>query len=202
MPQADFRNAIIEFIRIHAQPPEKFSHQPRLYNLAAQLADGQPFDDDVLFAAAWMHDLGVFTRHRPEDPTALAEWDNTAYAMRESPRILRELGFPESKIPPVVECIRTHQPSGKPLSIEGKMLRDADILEQLGAMVVLRTVCKIGRDTRFTVFGDAITLLRRNLEQLPGKIELPAARRLAEPRIQALTTFLNAVSAETDGVAL
>jgi uncharacterized protein len=200
MPQADFRQAIIDYIRLHAQPAEKFSHQPRLYQLAAQLSEGAPFDDDVLFAAAWMHDLGVFTGHRPENPVALAAWDNTAYAMKETPAILSKLGFPAQKIPAVVECIRTHQPTGKPVSIEGRMLREADILEQLGVVAVLRTVCKIGRDTRFVTFKDALVVLRRNLEQLPAMLELPAARRLAEPRIRALESFLTAAKNETGSV--
>ena len=66
-----FREAIAEYIRSHAKPPDKFSHQPRLYRLARELAQDQPFDDDVVYAAAWLHDLGVFIGHRPEDPTAL-----------------------------------------------------------------------------------------------------------------------------------
>lgn len=202
MSQSDFREAIVKYIRIQAQPPEKFSHQPRLYRLAAQLAEGSPFDDDVLFAAAWMHDLGVFTGHRPENPAALAAWDNTVYAMKETPRVLGGLGFPTAKIPMVVECIRTHQPSAQPTTIEGVMLRDADILEQLGAIAVLRTVCKIGRDTRFVTFGDAIASLKRSLEQLPAKLELPAARRLAEARILVLREFLAGAQSETGDVAL
>jgi len=62
---------MVEYIRAQAKPPDKFSHQPRLYQLAKRLAEGRAFDDDVLYAAAWMHDLGVFIGHRPEDPTAL-----------------------------------------------------------------------------------------------------------------------------------
>ena len=49
--------------RAQANPPDKFSHQPRLHQLARQLAESQPFDDDVLYAAAWLHDLGVFIGH-------------------------------------------------------------------------------------------------------------------------------------------
>src|SRR5438128_2537096 len=60
MSEADYRSAIAEYIRVQAKPPDKFSHQPRLYTLACALAEGKPFDDDVLYAAAWLHDLGVF----------------------------------------------------------------------------------------------------------------------------------------------
>src|SRR2546430_273903 len=160
MNQPDFRAAIAAYIRVQANPPDKFSHQPRLYVLARTLAEGQTFDDDVLYAAAWLHDLGVFIGHRPEDLEALAAWDNVAYAMKEAPRLLRQFGFPETKIPAVVEVIRTHQPQATPASFEATLLRDADILEQLGAVGILRTVSKVGRDTRFVHFEDALRLLR------------------------------------------
>jgi len=72
MSESNYRQAIAGYIRANAKPPDKFSHQPRLYHLAKRLAEAQPFDDDVLYAAARMHDLGVFIGHRPEEPAALA----------------------------------------------------------------------------------------------------------------------------------
>src|SRR5256885_17161228 len=124
MMQPNFRQAIMDYVRAEAKPPHKFRHQPRLFALACRLAGEQPFDEDVVFAAAWMHDLGVFVGHRPEDPAALAIWDNVAYAMRETPALLRQFGFPPAKIPAVIEAIRTHLPSSKPTSFEGVLLRD------------------------------------------------------------------------------
>jgi uncharacterized protein len=167
-----------------------------LYGLARQVGAGHSYDDDVVFAAVWLHDLGVFTGHRPEDLVELARWDNTAYAMRRTPDLLRSFGFPEEKIEAVVEAIRTHQPAFEPTTIEGLIIRDADILEQLGAIAVLRTVCKIGRDTRFTEFEDALGSLRKALDTLPAQLKMEGARRLAEPKIEALRTFL--VSAESE----
>ena len=199
MTQPGYREAIVDYIRAQAKPPDKFSHQPRLYQLAKRLAEGQPYDDDVLYAAAWMHDLGVFVGHRPEDPAALAAWDHVAYATRQAPRVLRQFGFPEGKIPAVIEVIRTHLPSAKPTSFEGTLLRDADILEQLGAIAVLRTVSKVGRDTRFVRYADAVRVLRRNVEQLPAQLELASARRLAAPRVETLKAFLAAAETEADG---
>ena len=196
MTQSGYREAIESYIRAQAKPPDKFSHQQRLYRLAVRLAEGRPYDDDVLYAAAWMHDLGVFIGHRPESPAALAAWDHVAYAASRVPPVLKQLGFPEGKIEAVIEAIRTHMPTRRPKSFEGTLLRDADILEQLGAVAVLRTVSKIGRDTRFVRYADALQVLRRNVEELPAQLELPSARRLAEPRVQALKTFLAATAAE------
>lgn len=196
MSQPNYRQAIADYIRVEAKPPDKFSHQPRLYELAKRLAQDKPFDDDVLYAAAWLHDIGVFLGHRPEDPAALAKWDNVAYAVKEAPGLLRRFGFPAEKIPAVVEVIRTHLPSGTPTSFEGTLLRDADILEQLGAVGILRTVSKVGRDTRFVTFGDALRVLQRNFEQLPAQLRLESARALAPPRLKILSTFLSTAKDE------
>ena len=202
MNPPNYREAIADYIRANANPPDKFSHQPRLYQLANSLAEDQPFDDDVLYAAVWMHDLGVFIGHRPEEPAKLSGWDNVGYAMKHAPDLLRRFGFPEEKIPAVVEVIRTHLPSGKPTAFEGMLMRDADILEQLGAVGIFRTVSKVGRDTRFVRFADALQVLRRNLETLPSLLQLASAQQLAGPRLLVLKSFLNAAEAEAGGAEL
>src|SRR5580658_3474378 len=131
---SDFRQAIRDYIAREAKPGDKFGHQPRLYALAQQIGAGLDYDDDVVFAAAWLHDIGVFIGHRPEDPEALARWDNVAYAIERAPALLEGMDFPREKIGAVVDAIRTHQPAAHPSTIEAIILRDADLLEQLGAI--------------------------------------------------------------------
>lgn len=189
-------NPLRDLIRYQARPIDKFGHQPRLGSLTEAVGAGLDYDHDVVVAAAWLHDLGVFLGNRPADPEQLAHWDHVAYACEHAPLILGKTGFPDSKISAVVQAIREHQPKDEPTTIEATILRDADILEQLGAIGILRTVSKIGRDTRFPSFTDAIAALRRALEHLPGQIRLHSTRRLAEPRIRILESFLEAVDDE------
>jgi len=191
------RAALVAFIRRAARPIDKFSHQARLYRLTQQIGAGEIYDDEVVFAAAWLHDLGVFIGHRPENLAQLATWDHVAYVLERTPGILAECGYPPEKVPAVRETIRTHQPADSPTTFEGALLRDADILEQLGATAILRTVSKVGRDTRFATFADALQVLQRHLDQLPDQLRLERARDLAIPRIRALAAFLTAAAAET-----
>lgn len=190
------RAAIIEYIRENARPVDKLSHQQRVYDLAKLVGAGQAYDDDVVFAAAWMHDLGVFIGHRPEDLQALARWDSKAYAVEQVPGILGKLGFPLEKIAAVIQAIADHLPGDNPQTPEGIILRDADILEQLGAAGILRCVCKTGRDTRFQVFPDALRSLQKALETLPPLLRLETSRKLAEPRVMVLKVFLDNAKAE------
>jgi uncharacterized protein len=195
----DFRSALAEYVRSQALPVDKLGHQPRLYALTQLVGQGLAYDDDVVYAAAWLHDLGVFLGHRPEDPVELSRWDNVAYAMKQAPAALLQSGFPTTKVALVVEAIRTHQPHRSPSAIEGTILRDADILEQLGAIGILRVAAKIGRDTRYPTFTDAVTTLRKALVELPGKLHLDAAKALAQPRIALLQGFLEELDQEAHG---
>jgi uncharacterized protein len=192
----NFRLRLAEYIRKEARPIDKFGHQPRLYALTREVGEGQSYDDDVVYAAAWLHDLGVFVGHRPEDLEQLVHWDNVRYAIEKAPAVLIRGGFPREKIPSVLEAIRTHQAHQSPQTLEGTILRDADILEQLGAIGILRIAAKIGRDTRYPTFGEAAATLRKALEELPGKLILENAKKLAKPRTALLRAFLKELEEE------
>jgi uncharacterized protein len=194
---ADYIRVLADYIEGQARPVDKFGHQPRLVALTEAVGAGLEYDRDVVAAAAWLHDLGVFAGHRPEDPEHLAGWDHVAYTCSRAPAILRDAGFPEEKVLAVLDAIREHQPKDEPTTIEATVLRDADILEQLGAVGILRIVSKVGRDTRYPRFTDAVAVLRHNLHDLPGKIRLESTRRLAQPRIDLLREFLRGVDDES-----
>jgi uncharacterized protein len=196
---SSFRLPLAEYVRGQALPVDKLGHQPRLYALTQLIGQGMSYDDDVVYAAAWLHDLGVFIGHRPEDPVELSGWDNVSYAMKQAPGILRQVGFATTKVAEVVEAIRTHQPHLSPSALEGAILRDADILEQLGAIGIMRVTAKIGRDTRYPTFTDAAATLRKALADLPGKLHLEPAKALARPKIALLESFLRGLDQEAQG---
>lgn len=196
MTGLNWRESVVKYIRAEATPEDKFGHMPRLYALASRIAEGENCDDDVLFAAAWMHDLGVFLGHRPADPAELAAWDHVPYTIAQSKVLLTEWGFPKSKVEAVAEAIRTHQPKDDAVLPEAVVLRDADILEQLGAVGALRALVKVGRDTRFPTYSDVIPVLERAVQQLPGKLRLAQSRELAVGRVRILKEFLAAIHDE------
>ena len=193
---AGWRESVMAYIRAEALPVDKYGHQPRLYALACRVGEGTVFDDDILFAAAWMHDLGVFLGHRPDDPDQLARWDHVPYTITRARELLAGWEFPEEKLEGVAEAIRTHQPKDEPVTAEAVLLRDADMLEQLGAVGALRALVKVGRDTRFPTYSDVVPVLRRAVDVLPGKLRTEAAQQLAAPRVELLRRLLAAIEDE------
>ena len=193
-----WRDSVVAYIQAEAQPADKFGHQPRLYALTQRIAESvvEPCDDDILFAATWMHDLGVFLGHRPADPKALAGWDHVPYTVARTKELLTAWDFPVEKLAGVEVAILTHQPKDDPELIEAVVLRDADILEQLGAIGALRTLVKVGRDTRYATYSDALPVLERAVVNLPDKIRTPFARELAAPRVAALKALIAAIHEE------
>jgi uncharacterized protein len=197
MTAQPYRAALETYIAAHANPTHKFGHQPRLYAITQQIGAGLSYDDDVVFAAVWLHDLGVFIGHRPENEEALKTWNHVAYITEKAPTILKEVAFPEEKIPAVLEVIRTHQPQDTPLTVEATIARDADILEQLGAIGITRTLAKLGSDTRFCTFTEALHALKKQLTTLPDQLRLDTSKALAIPRTQIMQSFIT--SLETEG---
>ena len=197
----NWRTQLEQHLRREANPEHKYSHQPRLYALTQQIAANTnpplTYDDDVVYAAAFLHDLGVFIGHRPEDTEQLKQWNHVTYTCDHAPELLASFNFPTEKIPAVLACIREHQPHDIPQTIEAIILRDADILEQLGAISILRTAAKLGSDTRFHRFSNVRNSLQRALDTLPAQIRLEATRKLAGPRIAALQNFLTALDTES-----
>jgi len=191
-----WRDSVVEYIRAEARPLDKFGHQPRLYALATEIGRGVNYDDDILFAAAWMHDLGVFLGHRPEDPAQLSGWDHVPYTIRRSREILSGWGFPKEKLDGVAKAIQHHQSKDEPTTVEGMLLRDADILEQLGAIGVLRATVKVGRDTRYPSFTSILPVLSYAVNHLAHQVRLTSSKEMARSRVEVLRSFLAAIEQE------
>ena len=196
MKTRDWRKAIVDFIRIEAQPEDEFGHQPRLYALAKTIGQGLEYDDDILFAAVWMHDLGVFLNHRPQDSEQLSRWDHVPYTISKSRELLTQWGFPAEKLDGVEEAIRHHQATREPTTMEGMLLRDADILEQLGAIGILRATVKVGRDTRYPSFSSILPVLNDAVNHLAHQTRLTGSKAMAQSRAEMLRSFLAAVHDE------
>ena len=179
-------------------PAWGWQHSERNYLLGLDLARGDDLsvDTDVLFAAAFLHDMAAFM------PCADTHLEHGACAALQSPAILRDAGFPIAKIPAVQAAERGHMyymnPGTDPAAV---VLHDADSLDFLGAIGAARMLSLTGE--KAPSFAPAYRALRKFLIDIPPKLITRTARQLGDQRAAELRAFLDALDAETrDGRAM
>lgn len=171
------------------------SHSRRVYELATELAQGgETLDLDALWAAARIHDAGAFPAYRVE---GVGHAERSCQVATE---LLVAAGFPGERVPLVQEIIRGHMFDAEPgASREAVLFHDADTLDFMGAVGVMRMLSIVGLDDWTPDLPAAVGLIRRFSRELPGRLVTPAAREMGRVRQAEMEAFLAAVAGETDG---
>jgi uncharacterized protein len=176
-------------------PAWGWRHCERDFLLARQIAreESLSIDEDVLFAAAFLHDNGAVP------PFAKDGVDHSVRSAELAEPLLRKAGFPMAKYPAVKAAILGHmfdKEAGD--RAEAKVLHDADSLDFLGATGIAR---------RLSVTGSAADMdavmarLQSVYEDIPGRLVTNAAKRMAIPRLVAMKAFFDQLKRETPGRA-
>ncbi len=169
-------------------------HSERDFLLASRLAAEEKLtiDTDVLFAAAFLHDVGAFDAWRKEG------MDHTDRAAELMPEILGPTGFPMAKIEAVQEAVRNHMYySTGAKRPEAVVLHDADTLDFLGAIGVARIISLTTRQKAWAAdLATAVRTLDGFSTTLPSKTITAAGKKLAAERASEMRLFLNTLRAE------
>ncbi len=179
-------------------PAWGWQHSERNYRVALELAqgDGLRVDSDVLFAAAFLHDMAAFM------PCKDAKLEHGECAARQSGAILSSAGFPVDKLPAVEAAERGHMYYSNPGSQpEAIVLHDADSLDFLGDIGAARMISLTGQSAES--FAGAVKTLRTFAHDIPPRLITKTAQRIGAERAAELDRFLDALEAETfDGKAM
>jgi uncharacterized protein len=193
-PAADWRETVRAFAAKHFKNPAwGFSHCLRDYALAKELAaaDHASIDDDVLYAAAYLHDIAAFA---PWEDTKV---DHSDVGARVVDGILKGTGFPMAKIDAVRGAIRTHMYYRDPQGVEALYLHDADALDWLGAVGAARIFGLVEPNGREPDGPKAVAMLQENLQKVPSRVLSPAGKAQLPQRQAELEKFLSDLSRET-----
>jgi uncharacterized protein len=179
-------------------PAWGWQHSERNYRVALDLAEGDALriDTDVLFAAAFLHDMAAFM------PCKEAKLEHGECAARQSGAILRAAGFPMQKLPAVQAAERGHMYYSDPgTQPEAIVLHDADSLDFLGAIGAARMLSLTGEGAQS--FAAAVKTLRSFVHDIPPRLITETARRTGAQRAAELQHFLDTLNTETfDGKAM
>lgn len=183
------------------------AHADRVWRMASVIAveEGQPVGP-VLMAACYLHDLVSPPKDHPERPLA------SRHSAKAAGPVLRWLGFSDEQCAATAHAIEAHSFSAgiEPVSVEAKILRDADRLEALGAIGLARCFAVSGALGRALFdeadpFAKARTLDDRafaidhfalKLLKLPETMLTDAGRRMAVARAAVMRRYLDDLAKE------
>lgn len=191
----DWHATVQDFARLHFKNPAwGYSHSQRDYSLARELAatDHVALDDDVIFAAAYLHDMAAFP------PWANDKLDHSDIAADSVEAILKGTGFPMEKIGAVRGAIRTHMFYRQPAGPEALYLHDADALDWLGAIGVARIMALVDPNGGNPDGPKAVKMLEDNLLNVPAHVLSPAGQAQLPKRKIELERFLKELRTESD----
>lgn len=164
------------------------NHTRRLLHLVALIGGGLTYDDDAVWLAAHLHDWGAYA------PWAQKDVDHVLRSVQVAEDFLRERNCPEDFKSLILECIELHHVSGSDRSLEAILLRDADILDFLGVVGIMRDVSKNPRNLR-----KAYQDVQRRRDKLPALLYLEKAQIIAADRIKQMNVILSAFDEESFG---
>ncbi|HSD84505.1 MAG TPA: HD domain-containing protein [Anaerolineae bacterium] len=164
------------------------NHTRRLLQLIETIGEGLAFNSEALWLAAHLHDWGGYA------PWAQKGIDHALRSRQVAEAFLKDRGCPDELKALVLECIELHHAGGSDRSLESILLRDADALDFLGVVGVLRDFSKNPRDLR-----QAYEETKRRRTQLPDLIHLEKARAIASVRVKQMDKLLAQFEAESFG---
>lgn len=183
----------------------RYEHVKAVVNLALRLAKDTGADEDVVRAAAWLHDIG---KSDDGGSTCQGHGERGANLAAE---ILAETDFPKDKIEAVQDSISKHVGLYKDHSIEpleAAILWDADKLSKLGATLVATTgahmpAYELNKNQQTLTIRRMIELNSEWLEvshKIVESFNLEISKKIGEKRLEEMKRFFNQLENEVNGL--
>ncbi len=190
-----WKEKLIKMVKAFDHPAWGFSHFTRVLELSLELAKIQELevDDEALYAAAYLHDIGAF------EPYKQKAKDHSDVAIENCDDILGAIDFPSGKISLVKDIIKSHMFYVKPEhSIESKIFHDADTLDFMGSIGITRILSIVGIDDWTPDLNSAITLIEKFSNDLPLLLVTQKAKETGLDRKREMVYFLKNLKNQTN----
>jgi uncharacterized protein len=171
------------------------AHSERNFQVATKLAAAEyiKMDIDVLFASAFLHDLGGISGFE------IKGVDHAVRSVELMQPLLSKWGFPMTKWDLVREMVLGHSYyEAPPASTQALVFRDADILDFLGTVGIAR-IMSITNEPGISdlTMKPTVNLLKSFSKSLVAKCSLSTCSELAKIRQVELDSFLASLSKAT-----
>ncbi len=200
---------LVPLVRPYYQSPDPahdWAHVGRVADSAAKIAVNENIDPLCVLAAVYCHDLINLPKNHPDRKNA------STLAAQEAVPLLKKAGFDSSQIELIFSAITEHSFSAglKPSSPIGAIVQDADRLDALGAIGILR--CASVSTQVQSSFYDSYDPFAQSRElndkkfmidhyftklfKLPQLMNTALGKELANQRVRYMREFLNHLEKE------
>lgn len=164
------------------------NHTRRLLKLIDMIGAGQEYDHETVWLACYLHDWGGYKA-----------WiqDGVDHALRSKQVVgeyLTKAGIDPRQKEAVLECIEYHHSATKANSIEAALLFDADALDFLGVVGVLRRFSMNARDLK-----KGYEAAKAGMEKLPEALIFDKSKEMAKDRLPRMKELFEVFEKETFG---
>ena len=187
-------------------PAHDWAHIGRVAATAKKLCEDQSVNIECVLAGVYCHDLVNLPKNHPDRK------DASTLAAKEAIPLLQKAGFKEEEILLIQKAIIEHSFSKglKPSCLEAAIVQDADRLDALGAIGVLRCAAvNTQMQSNFYDPFDPLAEMRElndrafmldhyfvKLFKLPELMNTARAREMAKERIQYMQEFIQQLMTE------
>ena len=175
-------------------------HAQRLIRLCEIVGEGMDYDREAIWLAAHMHDWGTFPRW------SRGEINHSTRSRQLAEEHLRKLKCPLPTRTRVLEAIEYHHGGADERCLEAILLRDADALDGIGAMGVLREFASIPTETSgcYTLpagwgMRGAYERSLLRMENNPRMLRLAKSKEIAREKAREMQSILNSLERESFG---
>ena len=206
-PLASLAQTLLQYVKDNdGDGSHDVSHLQRVWKNAATIQAGEGGDAEILLASTVLHDCVAVEKNSPLRAHA------SRLSAEKATRLLSALGWPEQKVRAVAHAIEAHSYSAAiaPVTLEAKIVQDADRLDAIGMLGAARCFYVAGRmGSALYDFNDphaqarpyddaryAIDHFHTKLFKLATGFQTATGTRLAAVRQERLGRFLEEFSEE------
>jgi len=165
------------------------NHTNRILKIVSIIGTSYQYNHEVITLAAYLHDWGAYP------PVAIKGVDHAQRSADFAAEFLEVNKYESKIITHICECIKYHHIGDNNKSLEAKLLSDADGIDFIGIIGVIRNF-----STRPNELKKAYNSSKARLQTVLDNICLKESRSIIDIRIERMTTFFNQFDEESFGI--
>lgn len=171
------------------EPVASPDHVERMTTWCQRIGPARGADMEALVAGALLHDVGVVIDRKTHYEAGRSRAGD----------ILRQAGFPDEKIPAAIHVLESHSRYGgpEPKTVEAQVGQDADAIEYIGAIGILRALVRGLKDGSFDgKICDFPAFLRSTINKVEATFHTKEAEAIGRSRLEYMKSFLERIEKE------